>query len=118
MKKQQIKQFAQAIVSEGEISENVSKWLLNNLTKAEMKLFVKYLSAEIKEFTVIAKYAGEPSDEVKNKIRQMFRDKNIVYIRDDKEIGAGIKLEFGDYIIDYTVSAMIVKIMKGIKERL
>ncbi|MEA5001074.1 MAG: hypothetical protein VB017_04235 [Endomicrobiaceae bacterium] len=118
MKKQQIKQFAQAIVSEGEISENVSKWLLNNLTKAEMKLFVKYLSAEIKEFTVIAKYAGEPSDEVKNKIRQMFRDKNIVYIRDDKEIGAGIKLEFGDYILDYTVSAMIVKIMKGIKERL
>ena len=118
MKKQQIKQLAQAIVSEGEISENVSKWLLNNLTKAEMKLFVKYLSAEIKEFTVIAKYAGEPSDEVKNKIRQMFRDKNIVYIRDDKEIGAGIKLEFGDYILDYTVSAMIVKIMKGIKERL
>ena len=118
MKKQQIKQFAQAIVSEGEISENVSKWLLNNLTKAEMKLFLKYLSAEIKEFTVIAKYAGEPSDEVKNKIRQMFRDKNIVYIRDDKEIGAGIKLEFGDYILDYTVSAMIVKIMKGIKERL
>ena len=118
MQKQQIKQFAQAIVSEGEISENVSKWLLNNLTKAEMKLFVKYLSAEIKEFTVIAKYAGEPSDEVKNKIRQMFRDKNIVYIRDDKEIGAGIKLEFGDYILDYTVSAMIVKIMKGIKERL
>lgn len=118
MKRQQIKQFAQTVAFAGEISEDVSKWLLNNLTKAEMKQFVKYLSAEIKELTVTAKYAGEPSDAVKNRIQQMFRDKKIVYIRDDEEIGAGIKLEFGDYILDYTVSAMIVKIMKGIKERL
>lgn len=118
MKKLQIKQFAQSIVASDEISNDVVEWLLNNLTKAEMKLFVKYLALEIKEGTVVAKYAGQPSDIVQNKIQKIFQNKKIVYVRDDKEIGAGIKFEFGDYILDYTVSAMIVKIMKGIKERL
>lgn len=118
MKKLQIKQLAQSVMANGEISDDISKWLLNNLTKADMKLFVKYLTLELKESVVIARYAGEPSQTVKNKIQKMFPDKNITYIRDDKEIGAGIKFEFGDYILDYTASSMIVKIMKGIKENL
>ena len=48
----------------------------------------------------------------------MFPDKSLVYVRDDKEIGAGIRFEFGDYILDYTVTNMIVKIMKDIRENL
>jgi len=48
----------------------------------------------------------------------MFPDKTIVYNRDDKEVGAGVKLEFGDYILDYTLSNMVEKIMKDIRESL
>ncbi len=47
-----------------------------------------------------------------------FPGKNLIYVRDDKEIGAGLRIEFGDYILDYTVTNMVVKIMKGIRESL
>ena len=48
----------------------------------------------------------------------MFPTKKLVYVRDDEQIGAGIKIEFGDYILDYTVTNMIIKIMKSIRESL
>ena len=48
----------------------------------------------------------------------MFPDTKLVYIRDDEEIGAGIRFEFGDYILDYTVTNMILKIIKNIRESL
>ena len=48
----------------------------------------------------------------------MFPDKSIIYNRDDKDVVAGVKLEFGDYILDYTLSNMVDKIMKDIRESL
>ncbi len=118
MKKQIIRQLAQSIAQTGIVSQEVSDWIFNNLNRTEIKLFVRYLSAEIKNFTVVAKYAGEATDEIKQKIKQMFPNKNIVYVRADEEVGAGVKFEFGDYILDYSVSAMITKIMKTIRENL
>lgn len=118
MKKQQIKQLALSIVETGEISPTVSQWINNNLSKSELKLFVSYLERALKDSTVTVRYAGNPSQATKDKIQKMFPDKSLVYIRDDKEIGAGIRFEFGDYILDYTVTNMIVKIMKDIRENL
>lgn len=118
MKKQQINELAISIIENGEISEKVSSWINNNLSKSEMKLLVSYLSRALKEKTVVVKYAGNPSTVIKEKIQKMFPNKKIVYIRDDKEIGAGIKFEFGDYVLDYTVTNMIVKIMKDLRESL
>ena len=118
MKKQQIKQLALSIVETGEISQSVSDWINKNLSKSELKLFVNYLESALKAATVTVRYAGNPSQATKDKIAKMFPDKSLVYIRDDKEIGAGIRFEFGDYILDYTVTNMIVKIMKDIRENL
>lgn len=118
MKKQQIKQLALSIVEQGEISESVSQWISSNLQKSELKLFVNYLSRALKETTVVVRYAGDPSSVTKEKIQKMFPDKKLVYVRDDKEIGAGVRFEFGDYILDYTVTNMILKIMKSIRESL
>ena len=118
MKKQQIKQLALSIVEQGEVSSDISQWIFNNLQKSELKLFINYLSRALKESTVVVRYAGDATSIIKNKIQKMFPDKNLVYVRDDKEIGAGIRFEFGDYILDYTVTNMIVKIMKDIRESL
>ena len=118
MKKQTIKQLAQSIAKSETVSQEVSDWIFKNLNRTEIKLFLRCLLSEIKNFTVVAKYAGEATDEIKNKIKQLFPDKKIVYIRADDEVGAGVKFEFGDYILDYSVSAMITKIMKSIRENL
>ena len=118
MKTQQIKQLALSIVEQGEVSGDISQWIFNNLQKSELKLFINYLSRALKESTVVVKYAGEATSVVKTKIQKMFPTKKLVYVRDDEQIGAGIKIEFGDYILDYTVTNMIIKIMKSIRESL
>ena len=118
MKKQQIKQLALSIVEQGEVSSGISQWILNNLQKRELKLFINYLSRALKESIVVVKYAGDATSVIKNKIQKMFPAKKLVYVRDDEQIGAGIKIEFGDYILDYTVTNMIIKIMKSIRESL
>lgn len=118
MEKQQIKQLALSILEDGEVSEKNFDWLMNNLSRNDMKLFLSYFNAAFKNKNVVVYYAGTPSDTVKTKISKMFPGKKIVYVRDDKEIGAGVRIEFGDYILDYTVTNMIIKIMKGIRESL
>lgn len=118
MEKQQIKQLALSILEDDEVSETSCNWILNNLSKEELKLFIGYFNTAFKDKNVVVRYAGTPSDSVKAKIAKMFPNKNLIYIRDDKEVGAGIRMEFGDYILDYTVTNMIVKIMKGIRESL
>ena len=118
MKKQQIKQLAVSIIKSGEVTDEVSKWIFNNLTKNDIKILLSYMVASIKSNTVFVKYAGQASDTVKNKIQKMFPDKSIIYNRDDKDVVAGVKLEFGDYILDYTLYNMVDKIMKDIRESL
>lgn len=118
MEKQQIKQIALSIIDNGDVSENVYNWIVNNFSKNDMKLFINYLRAAFKDKNVTVRYAGTPSQTVKEKIIKMFPGKSIVYVRDDKEIGAGVRIEFGDYVLDYTVTNMIIKIMKGIRESL
>jgi len=118
MEKQQIKQIALSIIQDGNVSEKVYDWIINNFSKNDMKLFINCLRTALKDKNVVVRYAGTPSDTVKEKITKMFPDKNLVYVRDDNQIGAGVRIEFGDYILDYTVTNMIIKIMKGIRESL
>lgn len=118
MKKEQIKKLAYSVIASEEISDTVSKWMLDNLSKADIKLFLRYLNNALREATVVAQYSGVLSEVSKNKFQKMFPDKKIVFVRKDEEVGAGIKINFGDYILDYTVSRMVEKIMKDIRENL
>jgi len=70
MKKQQIKQLAVSIIKNGEITDEVSRWIFDNLTKNEIKLLLSYLISSVKNNTVIVKYAGVASDTVKIKFKK------------------------------------------------
>ena len=70
MKKQQIKQLALSIVETGEISQSVYDWINKNLSKSELKLFVNYLESALKASIVTIRYAGNPSQATKDKIKK------------------------------------------------
>ncbi len=118
MTKEQIKKLAYLITLQGDVSEDVSKWILANLSKPDMKLFIRHLNNALRHSTVTAKYSGVLSESSKMKLYEMFPGKKIVFTRQDDEIGAGIKINFGDYTLDYTVSGIVKKIMKDIRENL
>jgi F-type H+-transporting ATPase subunit delta len=76
------------------------------------------LSKAIKYNSVTASFAGELSDVNKRKIIAMFPDKKILFKRDDKNIVGGMRLEYGDFVLDYSVSGIVGRILNGIRESL
>lgn len=118
MKRAQIKELSQSIAVAGEISENDMNWILKNFSRNDLKIFVRLLTQEMKDRKVTASFSGNMSDEDKNRIISLFPDKNIEFKRDDEELGAGLKLEYSDFILDYSVSGIIKRILSSIRESL
>jgi F0F1-type ATP synthase, delta subunit (mitochondrial oligomycin sensitivity protein) len=118
MKRTQIKELAETIAYYNKLSDKDADWLLKNLTRQELKLFIRLLTQSLKDRKVSAVFAGEITAADKKRISSLFPDKEIDFLRDDKNIGAGIRLEYGDFIMDYSVSGIVARIINGLKESL
>jgi F-type H+-transporting ATPase subunit delta len=118
MKRSKVRELAKAIVKYDELSTKDLEWIFLNLSRQELKLFMRLLSKEIKDHTVTASFAGELSCENKKKINAMFSNKKILLKRDDENISGGVRFEYGDFILDYSVSGIIKRILNGIRENL
>jgi F-type H+-transporting ATPase subunit delta len=118
MKRSQIKELAKSIVEYDELSEKDLNWIYSNLARQEIKMFVRLLSNEIKDKNVLATFAGELSSANKSKIESMFPGKRVTFKRDDSDVAGGVRFEYSDFILDYSVSGIAKRILNVIKERL
>jgi F-type H+-transporting ATPase subunit delta len=118
MKRSKIRELTKSIVSYDELSTKDLEWVFSNLSRQELKLFVRLLSKEIKDNTVTASFVDELSCENKEKIKAMFPNKKILLKRDDKNIFGGVRFEYGDFVLDYSISGIIKRILNGIRENL
>jgi F-type H+-transporting ATPase subunit delta len=118
MRRSKISELAKSIVEYDELSAKGLEWIFSNLSRQELKLFMRLLSKEIKNGTVIASFAGELSCENKREINAIFPNKKILLRRDDENISGGVRFEYGDFILDCSVSGIIKKILNGIRENL
>jgi F-type H+-transporting ATPase subunit delta len=75
-----------------------------------------FLLKEIKDNNVTAYFAGDISDQDKSKISALFANKKITYKRDDENIGAGLRIEYGDFVVDYSVCGIVKRILSSIRE--
>lgn len=118
MKRAQIKELAQSIAVTGGISDKDMNWILKNFSRSDLKMFIRLLTQEMKDRKVIASFAGNIGVEDKKRIISLFPDKNIEFKRNDEGLGAGVKLEYSDFILDYSVSGIIKRILSSIRESL
>jgi F-type H+-transporting ATPase subunit delta len=118
MKRSKISELAKSIVKYDELSTKDLEWIFSNLSRQELKLFMRLLSKEVKDNTVTASFADELSCENKKKINAMFPNKKILFKRDDENISGGVRFEYGDFILDYSVFGIIERILNGIRENL
>ncbi|MCA6072495.1 MAG: hypothetical protein LE178_03030 [Endomicrobium sp.] len=114
MKRSQIKDIAKSIVTHNELSEKNLSWICSNFSRQELKLFIRLLSREIKDNNVVASFAGELSDANKKKITDMFPNKRISFERDDMTIAGGIRFEYSDFVLDYSVTGIVKRILNAI----
>ncbi|GHT60623.1 hypothetical protein AGMMS49531_06670 [Endomicrobiia bacterium] len=118
MNRLQIKELAASIVKHDELSEKDLNWICSNLSRQDIKLFMCLLSEEIKNNAVRVKFAGELSDVNKRKIVTMFPNKKILFERDDDSIVGGLRFEYGDFILDYSVSGIVKRTLNAILNQL
>ena len=112
MKKFQIKELAASAVKYGGFSNEAFAWVLKNFSKSELRFFVNALAREIKNSLVSVSHAGEAPASVQKKLAALFSDKKTEFKRDDS-LGAGLMLEYGDYVLDCSVRAMIKKAFRS-----
>ncbi|MDR1784346.1 MAG: hypothetical protein LBQ99_01225 [Endomicrobium sp.] len=118
MKKLRIKELVDSIVKYGHLPSKYFDWIFSNFSRQELKLFSNLLSKGIKYNNVIVSFSGKLSDINKKKINMMFRNKKILFRQDDNNIVGGVRFEYDDFILDYSISGTIEKILKDIKENL
>jgi len=118
MKRAQIRELAAAVAENGGMSEDNLQWIFKRFSRQEMKSFAYLLSREIKDKSVTVFFAGEIGADEKKRIESMFPGKNIEFRRDDSSVTAGLRFEYGDFVLDYSVSGIVTRILNGIKEAL
>jgi F-type H+-transporting ATPase subunit delta len=117
MKRERIKELAQSVAKYNEMSVQELDWLFLHLSKKELKIFINLLSWEIKNKRVIVSYAGSMTDDYKKRIISLFPNRRAEF-NEDAALAAGVKFEYGDYVLDYSVSGIIKKALESIKENL
>lgn len=118
MKKTFIKELAESVVKYEGLSDKDLNWILSNLSRQELKLFLRLLNNEIKSGNVTVYHAGNLDIQKENRIRTLFKDKKVHFKRDDEDLGAGIRFEYGDFILDYSISGILNRILNSIRESL
>ncbi len=118
MKKAQIKELARSVIEHGGMSDKDMQWVLSKFSRQDLKLFARYLAAEAKNRKATAFFAGEISEQDKKRITSLFNGKQVEFKRDDENVGAGVRFEFGDYVLDYSVSGIVKRILSSIRESL
>ncbi|MDR3113266.1 MAG: F0F1 ATP synthase subunit delta [Endomicrobium sp.] len=117
MKREQIKELARAVAEADAMSDKELDWLFLHFTKKELKIFINLLFWEVKNRKVTVSYAGALTEEDKKRIISLFVGKRAEF-KEDASLAAGVKFEYGDYVLDYSISGIINKILENIRENL
>ncbi|MDR1941095.1 MAG: F0F1 ATP synthase subunit delta [Endomicrobium sp.] len=117
MKRLQIKELARAAVESGGLSDKDFQWVLGNFSRNELKMFANMLAWEVKNKTLVVNYAGEISEPDKKRITSLFAGKTPEFKRNE-DLVAGVRLEYGDFVLDYSVSGIIKRILNSMRESL
>lgn len=104
---QLIKELAKNSVDEkNNINEKVAEFILKNLSKKELKIYLRRIRKISNEQNVTVKYEGKLDSNLETEIRKMF-DQKIVKFEKDEKLGGGLLILNNDMIVNYTIDGMI-----------
>lgn len=111
-----VKKLTQISLENGKINSEVAEFVMTKFTKKNLKIYKKYLTKEISRQTVVVKTANVDFD-LEKKLKEHFAQKQII-IFEDNSLGAGMRIQQDDIIIDLTVKNMIHTTVKNVKAKL
>lgn len=117
MNKNILKKLAQMSIIDNKINEYVKNFVLSKLSIKELKDYIFYLKKAVRGNDVYVTIPEDPQDGFKKSISGLFKNKNICYQK-DISLGAGLKLEYNDNIINLNVKSLIENTISNIKNTL
>ncbi len=103
----------EAIEKDGNIDRKLTDYILKNLSKEELKMFLRNLKKTYAHKNITVKHAGTIPDNIKRELEKKYADKNIQYIH-DATLGGGIEIVDNDLVVNYTVSGLVKNNLKAL----
>ncbi len=115
MNEQKLKKLAELIAKEGNAGTNAIDYVLKKLGRSDLIKFLSYLKAYSVKNAVYVKSDTEIPASFKAKIIDIFKDKRIVFSKDE-QIKSGIKVTIEDTTIDLSVKNYLYQTIESLKE--
>ena len=103
-----VRKLVELSFANGKINDTVAKYVLKNLSKKELKEYIKILKHKIEANRVMVSSASSLSASEKTEMGKLFSDYSVEF-KEDTQIGGGMKVAIGDTIIDLSVKNYINK---------
>jgi hypothetical protein len=116
MDRASLKKLAQLTADEKEVSPKLASFVLDRLSRADLKTYLFYLKSELAKGRVHVRVPGGRLDAAfRAKMQQLFPGKDLS-IEADPSIGGGMQVEYDDTIIDVSLKSLIERTFSRIKE--
>lgn len=115
MKKSDIKKLAQVSFDKGIVNKNVVDYVMDKLSKADLKLFLFFLTQEIDKNTVSVVSSHELTTQDKKRLENIF-EKEVFNYKTDISLGAGIVIKSEDTIIDASIKGAVNQTINQLKQ--
>lgn len=117
MNNDDIKRLAKITTKNGVVNEKVKDFVLNRMPKKDLIIYLNYLNNETRANQIYVTIADTPDKSLVDLFADIFKDKKVSIIVENK-LGAGIKVEYNDTIINANVKSMIEQSITSIKNTL
>lgn len=114
MKDKTLKLLAQSCVDNPSLTSRTTSFILKSLTKRELKLFLSHYKVALHKKKVYITASSKLEKSTLDELKRTYKgyDLEIIY---DKNLGAGIKIQQDDMIIDYTFKKYLADTIEQLK---
>jgi len=98
---------------EGEINEEVASWVLEHLSRSQLKYYLAALRRELRRRRVYVGLSGGKESEVSGALGERYPGKELEVYRDEA-LGAGVRVSAGDDIVDASVTGYLKELLEEI----
>lgn len=114
MRKKVLKELAISCAEAGKLSEKTVKYILNELTKEELKFFLSQYKTALNKKRVYITASSTLDKAMLNSLKQTYKGLELE-VNYDKNLGAGIKIQQDDMIIDFTFKRHLEETIEKLK---
>ena len=114
-KEQKIKQLAILASQSNTIPEDVSSYVINYLSKQDLKMFMRFYKNELDKKRIYVYSPENLSENNMKTLKNLYEKKDIMLVI-DSTLGAGLKIRQNDTIVDFTFKKYINDTIDTLKD--